>query len=239
MLLLLPSSNVTMGVNSGNIVFGDENNARRAFYTLGQEIRLPAPKATTEEGMEGDSAEAGSNLACSCSSHLLPAVKPPEAEAVLDKFWRRGPNYDKVTGEGEGIRRRGMGRDGRNGITYPVLIRQATTLDKKDGKAKKSKRLWLQRRAARLPPPPRQDQQEAAPEPAPVVDLRDTLGKIRERKSRKQSARSHPYKRGERGGGGPLPTLLAEDDEKEVEMMDSEEVRTLLALLLMNAATAG
>ncbi|EKX44719.1 hypothetical protein GUITHDRAFT_109498 [Guillardia theta CCMP2712] len=106
----------------------------------------------------------------------------------------------------------------KNGITYPVLIRQATSLDKKDGKAQKSKRLWLKRRGA-MPPPPRPspEQQQIPSEPAPVIDLRDTLGKIRERKSKRQAARSHPYKK--------------EDEEKEVHMMDSEE-----ADRIMNAA---
>ena len=43
-----------------------------------------------------------------------------------DPWWRRGPDYRK------------------SGKRYPVLLRPASTLDKKPEKLQKSRRLWLQ-----------------------------------------------------------------------------------------------
>ena len=59
-------------------MFGDAANARRALFSLGQAIRMPAP-APVEGGMtDVDQAAAAA------------------AEAHIDPVWRRGPNYEKA-----------------------------------------------------------------------------------------------------------------------------------------------
>ena len=106
-----PSFVLWLDDSSGNVVFSDTNNARRALYNHCIQIRLPPPMKPAPEVAEGEE----------------PAAPEPdlEAPAVFDEVWRRGPDYTK------------------SGRKYPVLVRYATTEDRKNGPPKPSKRLWL------------------------------------------------------------------------------------------------
>jgi len=90
-----PSYVLWLDDSSGNIVFGDAANCRRALFSLGQPIRMPAPR------LEGEMADGEA-----------PAVA---AEAQVDTVWRRGPNYEKSGVEYAVLMRQAVSTDAKKG----------------------------------------------------------------------------------------------------------------------------
>jgi hypothetical protein len=208
-----PSYVLWLDDSSANLVFGDVANARRALFSLGQPIRLPAQTPAPAEGEMADAEQAPKTA----------------AEAVVDSVWRRGPNYEKGGFEYAVLIRQAVSTDAKKG--KPQKSKRLWMEGEQGRRGRggypgggaygsgdyRGDRM----RNARSAHVPRQRE-------APMEDLRASLGKAKkERRGRKQ--RYNPYGM----------EVDAQGCDEEVQMMDAAEAERIMSAPVPAAGSAG